>query len=175
MKTLALAAIAALAGTAHAEPVDPRDEDVALGATIAGTVGAGVLLGIAGGHTSAEWRPAAVELAAAVIAPTFGHVYAGDYLSPGLGLRVAGAGLLALGVYDWSLPYHTSSPTLEFSPVGGWLILGGIAAFTTGTIYDIATSRREARRYNREHAMVVPMPMATPDGPAAGMGLAGRF
>ncbi len=173
----AIAAVAFTGGVARGEPepAPPRDEGLAMNLSIAGSIGAGVLVGLAGDHTSAAWRPAAIELIGAVIAPSFGHAYGGDYLSLGLGLRAVGAGLAALGVYDWSRPSHGDSSTIEFSPVGGSLILGGLAALAAGTIYDLATTRRTVRRWNHEHATVVPMAMATASGPAAGIGLGGCF
>ncbi len=181
MKVLAKPVVAAAAlvlasSVAGAEPAPsgPRDEDVATNLSILGSIGAVFLVGAAGDHTAAEWKPAAVELAGAVVAPAIGHIYAGDWLSPGLALRVAGAGLAALGAYEWSRPYGDPSK-IEFSPVGGVLIAGGVVALATGAIYDIATSRRVVRRYNREHATIVPTALATPSGITPGLALAGRF
>ncbi len=179
MKVLAVPVVAAAAlacSVAGAEPAPsgPRDEDVASSLTILGSVGAVFLVGAAGNHTSAEWKPAAAELAGAVVAPAIGHIYAGDWLSPGLGMRVAGAGLLVLGAYNWSRPSGNSSQ-IELSPVGGMLIAGGLVSLATGVIYDIATSRRAVRRYNREHATIVPTALATATGVAPGLALAGGF
>jgi hypothetical protein len=101
--------------------------------------------------------------AALVLGPSVGHWYAGRSVTTGLVLRVAAAGGLAgLAVADPHLDHVAT--------VFG--IVGAVALFETGMLWDVATLPRAVRTYNREHAIAV-APLATPHG--GGLALSAAF
>ena len=102
--------------------------------------------------------------ASSIVTPSLGHWYAGDILTPGLGLRVVGAGLATFAIFsdgdDASI---------------GLMLLGGALA-SGGTIYDLVTAGRAAHAYNAKHNLtLMPTVVRTASGSAPAFGLGGRF
>ncbi len=171
------------------EPKSPRTARLLSGAgplLSLGVVTAGGL--IAGsGSSPAHWRQdvgtgiAWVGVASLPFAPSFGHWYAGDYLTPGLGLRALGIGLFVGGAANFTLRFDCADidcPPAKDNTLGGTLMLLGIASYTTGWIYDVATADRAAREYNRDHATrlsVAPTAIRTGSATSYGLVLGGSF
>ncbi|MGE5184020.1 MAG: hypothetical protein ACM31C_18240 [Acidobacteriota bacterium] len=108
------------------------------------------------------WRPAAagmLGIAGAIFGPSAGHWYAGEGLTPGLELRLgAGAVIATLAFRD---PY-LDHPTETF---GG--MLGAVAMWEAGVVWDAVTLPRAVRRANRR--VVAPIFTGT------GFAVAGTF
>lgn len=167
--TAVLAACLLASSVAHA---DERDPDTALELSVAGTaVAVGIAIPTGNLHNS-DWKLGLPLLAVIDVVPSVGHFYAGDYLSPGLIARVVGSGMLVVGLAD---PFdHGDNFDIASGP-GRALGLGGLSLMIGGIVWDLATSRREARRYNAHHVEVLPTALVTDHGPVAGLGLGGRF
>ena len=167
MKRAIIIVVTCLVGNvAHAED---RDPDTALELTVGGSAAAVAFAIPAGNTTTAEWRTGLPLLICAELAPTIGHLYAGDYLSPGLFMRVAGGGLLALGFND---PLYKPSDGVGLSTSGGIAVLAGLGLSIGGIVYDIATARSATRRTNAHHVDVMPTAYT---GASTGVGLVGAF
>jgi hypothetical protein len=150
-----------------------RDPNTALGLSIAGSVVAVGLIIPAGNTNRLEWKTGLPLLVGAELAPSIGHVYAGDYLSAGLLTRLAGGGLIVLGAADPFPRNHNSFSLEPLSPLGGMCLLVGLGLTIAGTAYDVATSPAAAR-HHAHHRDIAPAIMPTPHG-APGFGLAGTF
>lgn len=169
---LAAVALAALLvpSLARAEVDDPdiRDPSNALALSLAGTfVGAVVLIPTADMHNE-DWKIGIPMLALAEVLPSAGHFYAGDYVSPGLVSRLVGGALIVVALKDPFESDQIVSSNARALGISGMLLTLG------GTVYDIATAGREARRYNERHVRVTPA-IATSDGLSPGFAVAGDF
>jgi hypothetical protein len=106
-----------------------------------------------------------VATGAMLFGPSAGHCYAGRCWTLGLGLRLAGAGVItAMVARDHYEPLEV-----------GTIIVGVTAAlslWTTGLIWDAATLPRAVRRANREHALGI-APLVRTN--AAGIALTGTL
>lgn len=103
-----------------------------------------------------------------VVTPSFGHWYAGDWISFGLILRGAGAGLVVLAA---------ASAEGDGDNVLGQLLLG-MGTFGAGVIYDLVTAGGAANRYNAKHdpaARFAPIVMHGAGASHAGLALIGSF
>ncbi|MBP9207766.1 MAG: hypothetical protein KBG28_27630 [Kofleriaceae bacterium] len=119
------------------------------------------------------------------LAPSFGHWYAGNGFTKGLGLRLAGGGVATLGIIGFVGCAFSSGHGDGGSDctVPGLLMLSGAGMFVGGAAHDIATAPREARRYNARHAaarrytsvQAVPALVSAGGARAPGLGLAGTF
>jgi hypothetical protein len=97
-----------------------------------------------------------IATGAMLLGPSAGHCYAGRCLTPGLGLRLAGAGVIA------AMVVRERDERLEL----GTVIVGSLAAvslWTTGLIWDAVTLPRAVRRSNRERSLLV-APIVRHDG-----------
>jgi hypothetical protein len=150
---------------------EERDPDTALQLSIVGTLTAVVVAIPAGDLHNSDWKIGLPLLAAIEVLPSAGHIYAGDYVSPGLVGRVAGGGLLVLALAD---PFHHDGLEIV-SDTARTVGLGGLALMVGGTIYDVVSARSAARRYNARKLELAPTAFATANGPVAGVGLGGRF
>lgn len=99
------------------------DPAVATALSVAPTVaGLGVILALeAMGAHNGDAHPAAiggtaVGLAAVVVGPTLGHLYAGSPWSRGLKIRLVGLGLVGAGVTVVATAEPTSCPGVCFRP-----------------------------------------------------------
>jgi hypothetical protein len=121
-------------------------------------------------------------LASAALTPSLGEIYAGDYVTIGMAVRVAAAGLAT-----YALVNKTETKTCDDAMMSsqqctnlsgpGIAILGVAAiAFIGGMAYDVGDAGPAVDRYNRSHGvMIAPTALATPTGPAPGLALAGAF
>lgn len=104
----------------------------------------------------------------ALVGPTTGHFYAGDYWNAGLGCRLLGIGATFVGGV-------TIFASEGDSTAGGALVVGGGLLYLGGAVYEIATAGRAARAYNREAAVnsLKVAPMVSHQ--TTGLSLVGRF
>lgn len=204
MKTaLIIAAVSvALVGSAAAQPgmtspvsAEPQpapvrtekllSESHALTLSLGGTLGS---LGLIACSGLAGDAAALVGLAGGlgfVLAPSFGHWYAGKYFTRGLGLRLLGGAVgsvglvFALGQAFSGFGDHSSDEEAESeeSAVPIVLLLGGLGMYIYGTVDDIMTAPRRVRRHNERlngRLMDVTVaPLAVSRG--GGLALTGRF
>jgi hypothetical protein len=187
-----------LAGTASAQPVvtppgltpalpatepppprqgDEVSESTALAIAVGGTVASYgmVLLGAGPVRGDAGRTLIAIGAAGTLIAPSGGRWYARSAGWRGLGLRLAGAGVVVLaGVASLSeCGLFRTSPC---TPVGGVLLgIGGAGLWVGGTIDDIVMAPRDARRHNARLQQVTLVPLVRPDDHGLGLAVAARF
>jgi hypothetical protein len=171
MKLAAVALIIATSTSiARAEDTSelPRDPDTALYLSIVGTVAGATLLVPVGGMKNEDWKVGLPMFALAELLPSAGHVYAGNYVSAGLVTRLLGGTMIVIALKD---PFESdqivSSNARALGVTGILLTLGG-------TVYDIATARRSARRYNERQLKLSPV-IATDTGVAPGFGVSAAF
>jgi hypothetical protein len=162
---------------------DARSERVAValsaGATAASwglTIGAGF---IGAGDPEASDRALQVRaglmltgMAGALIGPGLGHWYGGEgILTRGLALRAGGGAIALLGTAIAFDQCPLTSASESCTPTASLAIVAaGIALVAAGTIDDIVTAPRSARRHNRRLELA---PVATHR--SAGLALGGRF
>jgi hypothetical protein len=173
-----------LAGTAAAQPwlvppVAPAEsaprsvvsESTALWLSLGGTGATLGMIGIAAADGDADTL-ATLGVVGLWLAPTSGHWYAGRAATPGLGLRTAGIGAIFL-----SAAMNQCFDAECHDPAGIGLAVAGAGAFVLGTIHDLATAPRSARRRNaHERARVQALTVVPSLGDRrAGLALAGRF
>ncbi len=155
---------------APARQVDTVDENVALGLSLGGTAASWALL-IAGAEAE-NGGLATIGLAGTIFAPSFGHWYAHDGLTRGLGMRLVGmaAGVVAVSIAigDAFDEQNNSDDT-----TAGGLLLVGAGLYIAGTVDDIATASSAARKYNSRFQDITLAPTANPHG--GGFALLGRF
>ena len=167
---------------------DAKDEDEALGLSLFGSVvGLTVAIGVGAGqpkdnysNNPSEIAMTAAGLSALVAMPSLGHWYAGDADIVPLLVRSLGAATLIYGLTgpnfdcgnDTSFCFNLPSDR-QFNGV----MIGG-ALLVAGTIYDLATSHRAARKYNHEHHLdvqIAPMVSRTMSGNTTGLAIGGSF
>ena len=178
-KLVALAVAAATLCTttlAHAEPGDqgPKDPTTALELSLGGTAASAALFGI--GLEANNGGMIAAGLLSSVVTPSLGEWYAGKPITIGMGVRAASAVVFLAGVGE-ALSCLDEYDCHNNTTASGALILGGLAGYAGGTIYDIATAPTAAREFNREHQLhIAPTYMRTPSGNATmGVGIGGTF
>jgi hypothetical protein len=200
MKTAAAAAsiVLALAGPAFAQPgmTEPApapapmpppaptggelSESAALGLSIGGTVGSWALL-IGAAHYSKDGEGAGVlgtfGAIGVMVGPSFGHWYAGKYVTRGLGLRALGIATVVAGamfVVSQCPLFAESENGDGCDDTGGAMIaLVGAGLFVAGTIDDIATAPGRVRKHNARLSGLAVAPVLTQH--SAGFALGGRF
>ena len=116
------------------------------------------------------------------ITPSFGELYAGQYLTWGMGIRaVAGA----LAVYTLQTQTRlarcdtaqsSNDPPCEIFTEGAYPLLGLAAiGFIGGVWYDVLDSGDAVDRYNRANGFSIAPVVPTTSGLAPGMSLIGTF
>lgn len=185
MKLAALAAVATLAvGTsAHAQPAltpaqprsapvdaDRKDPTTATLLSLGGTA-ASVGLFLVGVDREDEGLVTA-GLLTSLVTPSLGHWYAGDYFTPGLGLRLGGATLVMAGVASaiGSIDNENSS-----GDQGATMFVLGAGLYVGGTLYDLATAGRAAESWNTAHLQFAPTMVSSGAHTTVGLGLGGSF
>jgi hypothetical protein len=157
---------------------EPLSENVALALSLGGTaVSWGLLLGAEGlsnDHDTAEVL-GTIGFVGTLVAPSFGHWYAGSYLTRGMGLRALGTLAIGAGLASF---YEDVLDTWDGSDdhsadSAGWLILVGGGLLIGGTIDDIVTAPRKVRKRNQQMFSVGVAPVVTPR--TAGLALSGTF
>lgn len=177
MRLLVIAVVTvALATPARAEePATDRSETTAVALSVGGTVASyGLLVAIplldeSGKHPVAVGTYFAAA-AGAVLAPSFGHWYAGERWTRGMTYRALGLGTAAaggLGMIAACLPETCGGSGLY---VAGAAAIAGGALFLAGTVHDLATARDAVRARN---ARIVMTPTVLDRG--GGLAVAGTF
>ena len=162
---------------APAPPTQPHGEELsettALSLSLGGTAAAWTVLLVGAeldhhGYGSAGAMEAIGGLGT-LLAPSFGHWYAGAAGGRGLGLRAAGIGAALL-----ALAYVVTVCEDECStgPADGLLVVGA-GLYLGGTLESIATAPGAARRQNHRFQNVTIVPMIR--GDRGGMAIVGRF
>jgi hypothetical protein len=114
-----------------------------------------------------------------MLAPGFGHWYAGAYLTRGTMIRLAGGALLGAAFYvavEYSAIFKGDPADFDRGAADSFAYLGGLAGaviIVGGTIDDVVTAPRRVRRLNRARAGVAIAPFVTPH--ATGLALGGWF
>ncbi len=127
---------------------EEKSGGVALGLSIGFTAG-GIALLATGNETMAL-----VGFGAFVAGPSTGHWYAHEAWNTGMGIRLAGVGMFIVGLTQVDLSFGSGHDDVEEEEkdetLGGLLIVGGLAAYVVGGIYEIFTAPRAAERYNED-------------------------
>jgi hypothetical protein len=164
------------------QPVQPSDDGVSEraavwisgGATLASyaVLAVGVSLGPHGDGPAVQMLGAAGTL----IAPSTGRWYAHAPGLGGIGLRLAGVGVAAIGASQWvtvcPLTYPDRCEPSKLAPI---LLLAGAGLYLAGTIHDIASAPGDARRYNQRLHNVSIAPIVRPDDHGLGVAVAAQF
>ena len=167
---------------AHADDTGPRDRDTALLWSAGGTAASAVVF--AAGVKQDNLGLIALGSLSLLVTPSFGEWYAGQYLTVGMGIRVAGAAVAFGGLIrgmdcgGWS-GKDCSAAQMSASDRDFKVLVGiGLAAYAGGALYDIVTAPRAADAYNARHRpqfQLTPTVLNPPSGPAYGVGIGGSF
>jgi hypothetical protein len=126
---------------------EEKSGGVALGLSVGFTAGGLVLL------ASGNEIMALAGFGAFVVGPSTGHWYAHEAWNPGMGVRLAGVGMFIIGLTQVDLSFgfgHETDDEEEDETVGTALIIGGMAAYVVGGLYEIISAPRAAERYNED-------------------------
>jgi hypothetical protein len=187
VRRIVLVVVLALAtSTAHADGSKSRNTARALSA-----IGTGVasLLVLGGFMLAPEGqnfdKPLLYTgLATAVVAPSLGEWYAGEWLTYGMAARVFAAGIatvaLTTEMKTVTCPDATTTAQTCTELQGGGFALLGVAALAAvgGMAYDVTDAPDAAGRWNARHgftATIVPTAFVTPSGNVPGLALSGHF
>ncbi len=153
--------------------------EAALVLSLGGTVASYGAIGLAIATETSDLG--SIGMIGTLVAPSFGHWYAGKIITRGALLRVGGLLTFVVGVLadseGCSLFYsgHGDPEPADCgedfrTTKGTAIILAGIAMFAGGTIDDIVTAPRRARRHNESLRL---QPIVRADG--GGIAIAGAF
>ncbi len=186
-----------LAGAAHAQPgmvpatpiahPDEVSEDTALALSLGGTVGSYAAIGLAVAMPQGEIAGliGTAGLLGGMFAPSFGHWYSHKIITRGLLLRGGGFVVAIIGAIadseGCSLVYsgHGDEEPADCgdnfrTAKGTAIMIAGALMFLGGTVDDIVTAPRRARRYNESLRTTLTLaPLVRTDG--GGLALVGRF
>ena len=175
MRALLIAAgLLLVASPAHAEK--KKKTAIALAATGTGVSGALVLTSFLVHPQEGEaYKPLLYTgLGTSIVTPSFGHFYAGQYLTIGMGIRAAAVGMALYGVSQNQDQPCDIDPTQNCPTLTGrgFTVLAlATIAYIGGVAYDIRTTPDSIEHYNRYHVQITPT--ATRGG--GGLALGGRF
>ena len=157
-----------------AQPTELKSSQIAIEWSVGGTLASLVLIGV--GASSHNGGLATVGVVSSLVTPSLGEWYAGDYVTAGMGIRVAST-LVAIVGFGSALCNEIGDGCKSGQQsTGAALMLVGGAGYVTGAIYDIATAGSAADSFNRKHALkVAPTVLTPPSGPVYGLGIGGRF
>jgi hypothetical protein len=166
-----------------------KSEDTALWLSLGGTLGSYALLIIPSAIAAGSYNQSANQLASAagsvglvgtLLAPSFGHWYAGKGFTRGFGLRLGAMPVAVLGLLvaisgcSWGYSHGDESNNEgcgSGEPIGIAILLGAGAMWVGCTVDDIVQAPRRVRRNNgAQYALT---PLLQRDG--AGLALAGTF
>ncbi|HWO24132.1 MAG TPA: hypothetical protein VNO30_35560 [Kofleriaceae bacterium] len=178
---IAIAAGSILLALASRADAQPLSEDFALGLGIGGTVGSWSLtlgtfyfFGDDGGPGDVGVVAFGLGALGTVLAPSFGHWYAGKPFTRGLGVRLVGAVTVvtafAVAVDEGLLDGEPHAA--DRTAIPPTLAITGAVLLLAGTLDDLATTPRRVRRWNHAHGFSI-APIAGPH--AAGLALGGQF
>lgn len=162
-------------GFASADTAAPelKSRDTAFALSLGGTF---LSLSITAVGAGTENGPLlAAGMLSSLIAPSAGEIYAGEWTTPGLGIRVlsAGAGYAGVGVALKCL--LVTSPCEKHEALAVSLITAGAVGYVSGILYDIATAGAVVDRHNRQVQFQVAPLVSTSSGVSAGLSLGGSF
>lgn len=152
-----------------AQPVEMKSPNLAVAISFGATAAGGLLM-YAGDRFHAEPVTAA-GLFAFAIGPTTGHFYAGRVWSTSLGVRLASAGGMALGL-AMVLPCIENCSNETMADAGGVLLLASAITYSGATLMEIATAEAAARETNVTYTIA---PLRARDGTVPGFAIAGHF
>ena len=141
-------ALLLLTSTAHAG--EPKSDKLAtVLSTVPTLIGYATVAGVlASGSNGGGARVAfAFGGTLAIAGPSFGNFYAENYRPAGLTMRSISLGIAFTGMFVIAAECEDLEPCPGY-PVGKVFLGSAAALFIGGTIYDIATAGRDARRYN---------------------------
>jgi hypothetical protein len=183
MRCLAVSLVVALCGTAYAGPKDPETARLASGITSA-AAGAVALGGFVFAPDSKPFNKPLLYTGVGMlfIGPSAGELYSEQYLTWGMGIRAAAAGLAV-----WTLQNETKVITCDdastsdqkcegFTDNAGPIL--GVAAimFIGGVWYDVLDAKDSAERYNKKRGFsVTPTALVAPQGMVPAVSLGGSF
>ena len=179
---LLLACVSALAlapRVATADAPEPRSPNTALLLSAGGTL-ASVGLFALGAHDYHKQNEG-LELAgtlSALVTPSLGQWYAGQYVTIGMAARAAGGVAFVAGLSEESTCIGYEGRCTLGRDNAEFLWLAGAFVFAGGVIYDVAAARSAAADYNTRHRAPValaPTILSSPSGPVMGVGLGGSF
>lgn len=168
----AVAPVVARYGERRAPFAGEVDERTAVTVPLLATLGSWGLM--VGGARAGSAGLAVTGFLGTLLAPSTGHWYAHEAGLAGLGLRAAGVVTFVVGLRE-AIESDGCDDECERSsaPVGpSVLLLGGLGLYAVGTIYDLATSERSAKRHNAKLRWTV---APTVQHGATGLVLGGRF
>lgn len=176
MRVLLVTIFAALVlvSAPRASHAEGKQEDTALALSLGGTVASwSLLLGsnrLSHGRDEIQVASVAVGALGALVAPSFGHWYAGGGLTRGFKTRLVST-LALIGATALAVGCIGDEGQGDGCHEGGMLVLGaaGAIGFAVGTIDDIATAPARARA--RNEWMLVPALRPT----GGTVSLTGRF
>ena len=179
-KAIAVALLATLTLTARlaaAEPDVPEHKDP--GTAVMLSAG-GTLLSVGVLLVGVDTRNSTLAVAGALsslITPAAGEIYAGKLFTPGIGLRLAGAGLAVVGVGEALNCAFTTAPCDRNERLVSGLLIGGAVSYASGVVLDIALAGSAAEDFNRKHDLhIAPIASRTATaGQTFGVGLSGSF
>lgn len=184
MRFLSVVVVLVFCATANAAPKDRNTAKIMSG-TAAGVSGAVTLAGFLTTPEGEAFNEPVLYtgLGMLAITPSLGEFYSGQYLTIGMGIRAAAAGLALYTL-------NTQTKAVICDEVGAthdlacksftenaYPLLGVSAiAFIGGVWYDVLDAGDAADRYNREHGLTVaPTTMQGPQGLAPGLVVSGQF
>jgi len=161
---------------AQPAPEDRVSESMAFGLSFGAAVASWTVLGVGLSMEQHDSHRAGYVFGAGVLstmfAPTLGHWYAHRTVTRGLGLRLAGVAAASIG-FKLAVACEEDCGG-GFSAVVALLLFGGAGLHIAGTIDDVVTAPRAARRYNAERNRIV-VPVVNPATGAFGLALSGQF
>ena len=167
----ALALVAALSGVAHAD-LKSETTATALSGVGAGVSGALVVSSFVFGTGNDDFnRPLLFTgMISSIVTPSLGQLYAGEYLTVGMGLRAGAAGLATLALLTQEEDVTCDDGRRACKDLkGAGLALMGLAAiaYIGGVAYDVQDAGDAAKRANGMTISLVPT--------GSGAALVGRF
>lgn len=183
-RCLVLCTLLATASTAHADKKNPETARLLSGVGAAASGGV-VLSGFLFAQDAKPFNLPVLYTGIGLLAvtPSLGEIYSGQYLTIGMGIRAAAAGL-ALYTLEAQTRLakcdtdpSSEPPRCEIFTENAYPLMGIAAiAFIGGVWYDVLDARDSAERYNRKHGYsVAPVMMQAPHGQAPGMMISGWF
>jgi hypothetical protein len=165
----------ALAAPAHAGKRRETAQYLSAGGAI---VSSGLVLGsfLLGRHDATVNEPMFYTgLGTSLVTPSLGQIYAGQYVTWGMGIRALAAGLAIVAITTQT--EHVACIGAQAGSTGcteltgtGVALAGAFAiAYIGGTALDVMDAPDAVDRYNHSHVMVMPAVLPTPKGAAAGL------
>jgi len=170
--------------------VAQKSESTALWLSLGGTIGSYALLfapaviansGTNEATTNLAASAATVGLVGTLLAPTFGHWYAGKGFTRGFGLRLGSIGVALLGAVvalsgcsiSFGHDQQDDPDCGQGAPIGIALLIGAGGMWVGGTVDDIVQAPRRVRRRNEAAVQLGLTPIV--HGDRAGIVLVGSF